>query len=140
MSYVPTSQLSFTPQEPSSASRSITSTGQTTVVDVTESGIVHFAVVEMTTGISGTGGTAKLKFTIDGGTASNITVTDSATAKFSDWLMAGPGNGDGSTNNDRRTVILGFTYKTSLKVEIDCTAPAFAAGTMKVTVVRSKKV
>lgn len=140
MSYMLGQLTTFTPQEAASASRSLTATGQATIVDVTEGGIVHFVTVETTTGISGTGGTAKLKFTVDGGTASNLTVTDSATAKFSDWVMAGPGNGDGATNNDRRTIILGFTYKTSLKVEIDCTAPAFAAGVLKATVVRSKKV
>lgn len=129
---------SYTPQEPSSGSKALTSTGQTTVVNVTEEGIVHFVVVETTTGMGGIGATAKLKFTIDGGTASNLTVINGAL--FEDWVRACPGSGDGSTNNDRREIPLGFTYVTSLKMEIDCTAGAFGSGTLKATLVRSKKV
>lgn len=139
MSYVPgTSLQSFTPQEPSVGSKALGSTGQTTVVNVTEAGMVQFVVVETTTGMGGVGATAKLKFTIDGGTASNVTVIDGTL--FEEWVIACPGSGDGSTNNDRRMIPLSFTYKTSLKVEIDCTAAGIGSGTLQATVVRAKKV
>lgn len=140
MSYVPAtgSLVSFEPQEPSSGSRALTSTGQTTIVNVTEGGLVMGVMLETTTGMGGIGATAKLKWTIDGGTATNVTVINGAL--FEDWVRACPGNGDGSTNNDRRAIPISFTYKTSLKMEIDCTVGSFGAGTLKATLLRAKKV
>ena len=129
----------YTPQEPSAASKTLTATGQATILDVTEEGLVHFVTIENTTGTAGNTATVKLKFTVDGGTATNVTVM-SAAATFADWALACPGTGDGQTNNDRRELPISFTYKVSLKVEIDVTVAAFALGTMKATVVRSKKV
>lgn len=137
MSYVPGGGIiSFEPQEISTATRNM-SAGQTTVVNVTESGILIGAIVEVTASLSAGGYGARLKFTVDGGTPTYIVVVSGI--DFETWMTALPGSGDGTTVGDKRFIPLGFTYKTSLKVEADCTAGG-GIGEIRVTVLRAKKV
>lgn len=137
MSYFPTSGAGgYTPQTASVASRSLTSNGATTVVNVTEAGFVEAIVIEMTTAIT-TGVTAGLKFTVDGAAAVTRNVINGNT--FLDWVQACPGNGTGVVNNDRRQLPISFPYSTSLKIEIDCVTSSIGGGTMQCTVLRSKR-
>ncbi|TXH57850.1 MAG: hypothetical protein E6Q97_03730 [Desulfurellales bacterium] len=138
MSYIPiTTSAGYTPQSAVSASRSLSAAAATTVVDVTEAGIVESIVIETTSAIA-VSCTATLKFTIDGSASSSRTVISGTT--FQDWVLACPGNGDGSVNNDRRMLPITFPYSESLKVEAECTVAGVGAGTLKVTVLRSKSV
>lgn len=140
MSYVPGGGggiISFAPQEISTATRQL-SVGQTTIVNVTEGGILIGAIVEVTASLSSGGYGARLKFTVDGGTPTYIVVVSGI--DFETWMTALPGSGDGTTVGDKRFIPLGFTYKTSLKVEIDCTAGGAGFGEIRVTVLRAKQV
>lgn len=138
MSYIPTTGAAgYTPQAASSATRSLSTAAATTVVDVTEAGIVEFIAIEATSAIA-VSCTATLKFTIDGAASSSRTVISGTT--FLDWVLACPGNGDGSVNNDRRMLPISFPYSESLKVEAECTVAGVGSGTLKVTVLRSKQV
>jgi hypothetical protein len=140
MSYLPGAGTlnSFEFQEVSAATRTLGSTGQTTVLNVTEGGILLWCVVEVVNSLSAGGYVGKLKFTVDGGTATSVTVVNGIS--FVDWMVAGPGLGDGTAAGDKRMIPLGFTYKTSIKVEADCTTAGGGIGSIKVTAGRAKKV
>lgn len=137
MSYIPTSGTGgYTPQTASVATKALTSNGASTVVNVTGAGIVEAIIIEMTTGMT-TGTTTGLKFTVDGSSAVTRNVINGNT--FLDWVLACPGAGDGTVNNDRRQLPISFPYSTSLKIEIDCVTSSFAGGTLQCTVLRSKR-
>lgn len=137
MSYIPvTGTGGYTPQEVSTASRSLASTGQTTVVNVTEAGIVESVVIQMTVAIGSVSITG-IRFTVDGGTPATRNVINGSV--FLDWVLTCGGTGDGTALNDKRILPISFPYSTSLKVEIDCSGATASAGTLQCTVMRSKK-
>lgn len=137
MSYLPAiSTGGYTPQEVTTASRSLASTGQTTVVNVTEAGIVEAVVIQMITAI-GSSSTTGIRFTVDGGTPATRNVINGSV--FLDWVLTCGGTGDGTVLHDKRILPISFPYSTSLKVEIDCSTATASAGVLQCTVMRSKK-
>lgn len=119
-----------------SSSIDMTSATTTTVVNVSEAGILEQVSFQVTS-VSITGVPAGyIKITADGTAGDNIQIYNAATT----WDQTAKMfifSGTGASQDDRVTILLGIPYRTSLKVEFVLSA-AGATGSAQVGVLRAK--
>jgi len=128
----------YAPQPISTLSKSLTATGSTDVVNVTEAGVLSAIGIRTTAAADGTP-TMTLDITIDGGTTQHLKVYTAATS-FDPSLVAFNLNGtSGAGAANGVVLVLGTAYKTSLQVAANVTGASTSTGTVQVSVLRGKQ-
>ena len=127
----------------SSATRVLTSTGLTNVIDVTEAGVLIFVAGGVTQALNSSGGnvTAVLEIEVDGGSTRTIEWYTAASI----YSMNGVGQfsyrtaSEGVATSDGFGMPMGAVrYKTSLRVGINVTTQIGTAGTARIMCLRGK--
>lgn len=138
MSYTPTVSgvSSAIPKWTVSAGQALASSATTTIVNVTEAGILLSVQAQVTSAASGTN-TAYLKVTADGVAGDNLYLYNGAATWYTSSKMF-IFSGDGTAVDDRMLIPLGIPYRTSLLVELVITAGAGSAGAVCGAVLRAK--
>ncbi|MEN6536815.1 MAG: hypothetical protein ABFD60_08425 [Bryobacteraceae bacterium] len=134
MSYIPLE--SYIPQAIDYSPIDLSSLATTTVVDVTEAGVLVHIGFEAETAITGDPmGTVTI--TVDGATPASMEIFKAGN-EFSQELHGAARQGSGPVSQDSCTWILGTRYAKSLKVEVTITSGG--TGTLGFTVSRAKRV
>jgi len=138
MSYTPTltGVSSAIPKWTVVSAVSLASSATTTVINVTEAGILLSIHSQVSSTASGTN-TAYLKVTIDGVAGDNIYLYNGA-ATWNTTSKMFIFSGDGTVVDDRMLISLGLPYRTSCKVELVVTAGAGSAGAINAAALRAK--
>ncbi len=126
MSYAPavsTGVTSAIPKWTLDSSIDLTSAATSTIVNVTESGILEQVSFQLiSAGITGTP-TAYFRITSDGTAGDDIYIYQGSAGWVSSTKMF-IFSGDGATQWDRVTILLGIPYRTSLKVDFTVSSAA----------------
>lgn len=138
MSYTPTVSgvSSAIPKWAVVSSVALGSSATTTVIDVTEAGILLSVHGQVSSAVGGTN-TAYLKVTIDGVAGDNlylynVSTTWNTTSKM--FIFSG----DGTVVDDRMLISLGIPYRTSCKVELVVSPGGGASGAVNAAALRAK--
>lgn len=126
-------------------------TAATTIMNVTEEGGLLSIAIYVNTAITAGGGgvgtsSVKIRLTIDGSTAQDLTIYNGAITFTTDALgVSQERTGTGSSVGDTFVMYIGFTYTISAKVEVVVSQDAtlgngFATGQVRCTTSRAKKV
>ena len=133
----------FRPRDPGAAvNRSLSATGSTDIVNVTEAGKLLGILLNVTAGVTGTP-TMRLEIVVDGGTQENIPIY-TASNTWEDFFrrlvgaMSAVNSIDGDTGSNAVYLLLDCLYDTSLVVRVNTTT-AGSAGAVDLWVVRATK-
>lgn len=130
--------IAYEPQAASTIDKSLTATGSTDVVNVTEAGILLEIGILVNTGVSVSVPTVIIDITIDGGTTRSIELYTASLGWSASFKALAKRDvlSDGDTGGDVATLILGTPYLTSLQVAINVTTAADTTGAIQVSVLR----
>lgn len=124
-------------------SKSLTSTGSTDIVNVTETGRLISIAMTVAQALSGTTPVVTLDITVDGGTTRSIKMYTSALVWNADGLRPWSRNAetlDGQSLIDNFVIPFGsIRYKTSLQISINVTTAVGTNGFVRMNVIRGKK-
>jgi len=125
------------PRVPSTASRSLSATGTTTIVSVSEAGKLLEILLNTTATPTGTP-SCQLQITIDGGTREDIVIYVAAATWVKFWELNSPDGNDVGANGSVARIFLDVRYDTSLLIELNTTG-AGTGGTLAAHVLRATK-
>lgn len=136
----PDTTVAEVPSQVHTASLSLGSTGNVSVVNVSGAGSIRDIALRVTASVPGTPkGSAELRITRDGGTEQTIALYSSSTV-FTDAVLPyatgqGSSNADGDLVGDTLQLPTSFAFETSAKVEAHVTT-AFGGGTLRISLLR----